>query len=106
MKKVTLHLIILMACTMLVACSRGERTSFKIGVAQCSQGAWREKVNREMLAAQHLYDQDVEVSIANSRDDTELQLRQIDSLADAGIDLLVVAASWKAPARKKIPRKP
>ena len=44
-----------------------------------------------MLAAQHLYEHDVRVTIANSIDDPELQARQIDSLAKAGIDLMVVA---------------
>jgi len=44
-----------------------------------------------MLAAQHLYERDVTVSIANSYDNAALQARQIDSLAGAGIDLLVVA---------------
>lgn len=76
--------------TLLAACSSDEKT-YKVGVAQCSKGAWREKVNQEMLAAQHLYEHDVKVSIANSFDDSEWQARQIDSLAETGIDLLVVA---------------
>ena len=44
-----------------------------------------------MLAAQHLYEHDVKVNIANAFDDSALQAHQIDSLAQAGIDLLVVA---------------
>ena len=44
-----------------------------------------------MLAAQHLYEHDVKVSIANSVDDPELQARLIDSLAQTDIDLMVVA---------------
>ncbi len=64
---------------------------YKIGVAQCSKGPWREKVNREMLAAQHLYEHDVKVNIANSVDDPELQAHLIDSLAKTDIDLMVVA---------------
>ena len=62
-----------------------------LGVAQCSKGPWREKVNQEMLAAQHLYEHDVKVSIANSVDDPELQAHLIDSLAQTDIDLMVVA---------------
>ena len=84
-------LIIVMALlAMLTSCSESE-TIYKIGVAQCSKGRWREKVNQEMLAAQHLYERDVKVCIANSFDDSEWQARQIDSLAQTGIDLLVVA---------------
>ena len=74
----------------LTGCS-GRSKVYKIGVAQCSKGPWREKVNQEMLAAQHLYEHDVKVYIVNSVDDPNLQARQIDSLARTGIDLMVVA---------------
>ena len=90
MRKTVLHLIILAAIVALSSCSGGEK-GYKIGVSQCSGGRWREKVNSEMLAAQHLYDHPVSISIASSGDDTQLQIRQIDSLASSGIDLLVVA---------------
>jgi ABC-type sugar transport system substrate-binding protein/AraC-like DNA-binding protein len=83
-------IIVMALLAMLTSCSESE-TIYKIGVAQCSKGRWREKVNQEMLAAQHLYERDVKVSIANSYDDSEWQARQIDSLAQSGIDLLVVA---------------
>ena len=83
-------LVLLSVIVLLTSCSDSSKV-YKIGVAQCSKGPWREKVNKEMLAAQHLYEHDVKVSIANSVDDPELQARQIDSLAQAGIDLMVVA---------------
>ena len=90
MKKTGLHLIILYIAALLVtAC--GTEKSYHIVVLQCSEGNWRYKLNREILAAQHLYEQDVEVEILNCHDLSDVQVRQIDSLADAGIDLLVVA---------------
>lgn len=82
--------VLLSIILVLTSCSNSEK-EYKIGVAQCSKGPWREKVNKEMLAAQHLYERDVHVSIANSVDDPILQARQIDSLAQTGIDLMVVA---------------
>lgn len=88
MRKIIIFILLL--STLFTACSDSSR-SYKIGVAQCSKGPWREKVNREMLAAQHLYEHDVMVSIASAVDDPELQARQIDSLAQTGIDLMVVA---------------
>lgn len=88
MRKIVI--IIIAIITVLTSCSDNE-SLYKIGVAQCSKGPWREKVNKEMLAAQHLYEHDVKVTIANSVDDPELQARQIDSLAKTGIDLMVVA---------------
>ena len=102
MDKRVLFFIIILA-TLLTGCSESKKT-YKIGVSQCSQGRWREKVNREVLAAQHLYEEDLKVSIADSYDDTELQIRQIDSLADSGIDLLVVAPNEAAPIAEAIAR--
>ena len=84
-----LHLIIFIT-VLLTACSDNGKV-YRIGVSQCAGGQWREKVNNEMLAAQHLYDHDVKVTIATANDDTEKQIHQIDSLANSGIDLLVVA---------------
>lgn len=84
----------------MVACS--EEKTYKIGVSQCGPGQWREKVNSEILAAQHLYEQSVKVSIACAYDDSRRQIRQIDSLAKSGIDLLVVAPNEAAPIEEAI----
>ena len=86
----------LLLATMLVACTESSKV-YRIGVSQCSEGQWRNKVNREMQAAQHLYDTDVKVEIVQAHDDTQLQIRQIDSLSESGIDLLVVAPSEAVP---------
>ena len=61
-------------------------------------------VNQEMLAAQHLYEYNAQVTIANALDDTQRQIRQIDSLANAGIDLLVVAPNESEPIAEAIVR--
>ena len=94
---------IIVLTVLLPACSHSEQT-YKIAVSQCSSGPWREKVNREMLAAQHLYEHDAKISIADAYDDTELQIRQIDSLSNTGIDLLVVAPNEAAPVAEAIAR--
>jgi len=99
MQKIIITIIAMLA--LLTSCSESEKV-YKIGVAQCSKGRWREKVNQEMLAAQHLYERDVKVDIVEAHDDTELQIRQIDSLANTGIDLLVVAPSEAAPVTAAI----
>ena len=88
---------------LIISCS-GDRPIYKIGVSQPAGGIWRDKVNNEMLAAQHLYEQDVEVSIVEAGDDSERQARQIDSLTQAGIDLLVVAPSEAEPIAKAVDR--
>lgn len=83
------YLILIAAIALTSACT--EVKTYKIGVSQCGSGQWREKVNDEMLAAQHLYEKNVKVIIANAHDSTQLQINQIDSLVNEDIDLLVVA---------------
>ena len=87
-----------------VITSCSDSNTYRIGVSQCSGGAWREKVNNEMLAAQHLYEHAVKVSIACAYDDTERQIQKIDSLADSGIDLLVIAPNESAPLSAALQR--
>ena len=83
---------------MLLLCSCGSRKKeFCIGVSQCAGGQWRDKVNQEMMAARHLYSQDAKVITTCAYDDTERQIKQIDSLMNVGIDLLVVAPNESAP---------
>lgn len=98
-----IFLAIVAIAAVLTSCSDNERV-YKIGVSQCSQGRWREKVNSEMLAAQHLYESNVKVNIIDSYDDTELQIKQIDSLANSGIDLLVVAPNEAGPIAEAVSR--
>ncbi len=94
--------ILIVVVAMLASCS-SEKT-YKIGVSQCGTGQWRDKVNQEMLAAQHLYDENAEVTIACAYDDTDCQIRQIDSLVNSGVDLLVVAPNESAPVAETITR--
>jgi len=91
------------AAMLLTSCSES-RPTYRIGVSQCSAGPWRDKLNNEMLAAQHLYEADAKVSIVCAYDNSQRQVRQIDSLVDDGIDLLVVAPNEAAPVSAAIAR--
>ncbi|MGI6231596.1 MAG: substrate-binding domain-containing protein [Prevotella sp.] len=83
-----MFIIILMITGLLMSSCRGR--VYKIGVSQCSGGAWREKINNEMITTQYIYG-NVRIDTANASDSNERQARQIDSLVASGIDLLVVA---------------
>ena len=100
MKRIVYACIV--ACSLLLGSCAEKSSDYKIGVSQCAGGNWREKVNSELLSAQHLYDVDVEVDIVCAYDDTERQIHQIDSLVEAGIDLLVVAPNESAPITQAI----
>lgn len=70
---------LLLALLCLSACTNNHAYRYRIGVSQCVGGKWREKVNDEMLSAQHLYGNEVKVEITDANNDTRRQVRQIDS---------------------------
>ena len=96
--------ILLLLIPLLLTCCNKSTSYYTIGVSQCSSGKWREKVNHEMLSAQHLYDKEVKISIANCYDNAQKQVQQIDSLIDANVDLLVIAPYEYSHITKSIER--
>ncbi len=51
----SLRTLLYMLSLVLLLASCTEKKVYKIGVAQCSKGPWREKVNREMLLPMRIY---------------------------------------------------
>lgn len=72
------------------SCSTKEKKRFVIGVSQCSEDVWREKLNEELRIAA-LYYNDVELDIQTANDDVRLQTKQIDDFTNKDVDLLIVA---------------
>lgn len=102
MKRTANHwLFVLIFSLLLLSCT--ERRIL-IGVSQCSNDIWRQKVNQEIHIGEHQYN-NVDVVITSADNDAKKQVRQIDSLMSEGIDLLVVAPSDEAtlePAIKRV----
>ena len=74
----------------LCSCGGGEKHKrYVIGVSQCSEDTWRDKLNEELRIAALYYDVDLRIKSAD--DDVRLQTQQIDKFAADGVDLLVVA---------------
>ncbi len=73
----------------LAACENKHKT-YVIGVSQCSEDVWREKLNEELRIAA-LYYNNVDLRIASAYDDVHLQTEQINRFVDDKVDLLVVA---------------
>ncbi len=63
---------------------------FYIGVSQCSDDEWRDKMNSEIETESWFYDH-VEVEFRNAFDNTEQQRKDIDYFKNKGVDLLIVA---------------
>ena len=74
----------------LASCGGKEANNrFVVGVSQCSEDTWRDKLNEELRIAATYYDVDLQIKSAN--DDVRLQTEQIDRFVEQGVDLLVVA---------------
>lgn len=63
---------------------------YLIGVSQCSEDSWRTKLQAELNQATY-FNEDVELVMCSADDNMELQCRQIDSLVNLNIDLLIVS---------------
>ena len=83
----------LAACllALLLVSSCGESTpKYIIGVSQCSEDSWRAKLQDELIMATY-FNEGVELRFTSAHDDSRLQEKQIDSLVNSGIDLLIVS---------------
>lgn len=84
------YIAALMAALALLASCAGGKKRYVIGVSQCSEDVWREKLNQELRVAA-LYYNNIDLDIASANDDVRLQTEQINRFVDKGVDLLIVA---------------
>ena len=73
-----------------MACSEETQVRYHIGVAQCSNDAWRQKFNEEMRR-ELLFHPDVDLEIRSADDSNEQQAADVDYFISQHVDLLVVA---------------
>lgn len=98
-----LHLIIYVAIiVLLTGCARKPR-KFVIGVSQCSEDIWRDKLNDELKMGEYLNDSLI-VKLASSNDDNVLQNKQVNQFIDEGVDLLIVSPNQLSAISKSVER--
>ena len=85
-----LNLLFLFIATLFVSCSSSEKKTYVIGVSQCSEDVWRDKLNNELRLAATYYN-NVDLRISSAYDDAHLQAQQIDKFVKDGVNLLIVA---------------
>ena len=93
----------LLLAILLVGCSPS-KPKYIIGISQCSADIWREKQNAELRMGAYLQEEHVDLRFAAAYDSDERQIQQIDSLVEAGIDLLIVAPNQVATISPAIDR--
>ncbi|MGN0213187.1 MAG: substrate-binding domain-containing protein [Muribaculaceae bacterium] len=89
-KRTAILIVVVTLLTGMFASCGDDKNKYVIGVAQCSEDSWREKLNAELQAMTYFYD-NVELRFANANDDVQLQKQQLMQFADDGVDMIIVA---------------
>ncbi len=98
-----LHLIIYVAIIVLLTGCALQPRKYVIGVSQCSEDIWRDKLNDELKMGEYLNDSLI-VKLASSNDDNVLQNKQINQFVDEGVDLLIVSPNQLSAISKAVER--
>lgn len=98
-----LHLIIYVAIIVLLTGCAQQPRKYVIGVSQCSEDIWRDKLNDELKMGEYLNDSLI-VKLASSNDDNVLQNKQINQFVDEGVDLLIVSPNQVSAISKAVER--
>lgn len=98
-----LHLIIYVAFIVLLSGCAQQPKKFVIGVSQCSEDIWRDKLNDELKMGEYLNDSLI-VKLASSNDDNMLQNKQVNQFIDEGVDLLIVSPNQLSAISKSVER--
>ena len=98
-----LHLIIYVAIIVLLTGCAQQPRKYVIGVSQCSEDIWRDKLNDELKMGEYLNDSLI-VKLASSNDDNVLQNKQINQFVDEGVDLLIISPNQLSAISKAVER--
>lgn len=98
-----LHLIIYVAFIVLLTGCAQQPRKFVIGVSQCSEDIWRDKLNNELKMGEYLNDSLI-VKLASSNDNNVLQNKQVNQFIDEGVDLLIVSPNQLSAISKAVER--
>lgn len=74
---------------LLSGCNRNTK-KYVVGVSQCSEDIWRNKLNDELLMETYQH-KDVELLFASAKDNDKLQTEQIEKFIQRGVDLLIIS---------------
>lgn len=82
---------IVIACVSAALASCGDgKNAYVIGISQCSEDIWRDKLNDELRTAAYIHD-GVELRFASAGDNDRRQSGQINKFVDDGVDLLIIS---------------
>ena len=105
MRNITLFIFV--AILFVLSACQQNKIRYHIGVSQCSDDEWRQKMNKEIEREAVFYD-GVNIDFLTSKDDNAKQSEDIEYFIDKGVDLLIVSpneAEAIAPAVEKAVKK-
>ncbi len=101
---ITIILLCLASCSGTPATiSSSSRAQYTIGVSQCSDDAWRTKMNEEM-ARELIFHPEIAMRIRQAQDNSDLQCAQIDSFIRERVDLLIVSPNEAEEVKPAVSR--
>ena len=83
-------LYIILFIVVFSACSDNNTKKYVIGVSQCSEDIWRDKLNNELVMSTYQHD-NVKLKFASANDNDKLQKQQIDQFIKERVNLLIVS---------------
>lgn len=96
LKKHLSYILFIFISLLLASCGQQEQaTAYRIGVSQCSDDAWRTKLNEEMQR-ELLFHPEISLEVRSANDDNEHQAADIDYFIEKKVDLLVVSPNEAA----------
>lgn len=87
-KRISTYTLLLVLC--LITSCKETRRHIVIGVSQCSEDVWRDKLNDELTMAAYAYE-DIELRIVSANDDSERQMQQINDFIEQKADLIIIS---------------
>ncbi len=100
------QILIILALSLLLFASCADtanRPQYTIGVSQCSDDAWRTKMNEEM-ARELIFHPEMQIRIRQAQDCSDLQCAQIDSFIRERVDLLIVSPNEAEEVKPAVSR--
>lgn len=92
----TLYLFIIGFIILMALPSCHKEKVYKIGVSQCSDDDWREKMNQEIMR-EAMFHNNVDIEIRSAGDSNQKQIDDIKYFADHGFDIIIVAPNEAEP---------
>ena len=84
------YIWMILLALLLTNCTDNNGKKYVIGVSQCSEDIWRNKLNNELVMSTYQHD-NMSLKFASANDNDRLQTKQINQFINEGVDLLIVS---------------